>query len=396
MKMFKKLLCAALVVMLIAAPVTALAGDYDVGKGSVSVIADGEGQYVWYFTDAPVESEDDVRFPDPSPVIHGVTKEFPVVIGASDGQTASASLSGLTAPELILQGVGGSVDVQFSGTSQLGGKEEYTGLVIVGNKGEDDQVSLGGGGTVNAAGDSCGALIIDQNAVVTGGAVNASSDKGDGIVVSGGSLSVNGGTVNASGKNVGVSLNDGSTLSVTNSYLTYGIITASGDKAAFSRDDTSDIVIGDNNFVLDEKGRDITADVLNNHALLYEMDNLTIATKDIAVFPGGDMSSNIHIITAFKKTTFEKTGEPSEEAMKILSAGMSGEPLFTGSYAFTDQIEDHARFQINFKLPGYAGKHVTLVTLVDGQAVTYDRWVANNGIVWCLTDHLGDFAIFMA
>ena len=396
MKMLKKLLCAALVLMLIAAPATALAAGYDLGEGDVYVDASGDEQYVWYYTKAPVSSIEDYRFLDPSPVIYGVSKEFVAYIAASNGNTAVATLADLSAPGVIAQAVNGRADIRFSGTSDVGGKEEYAGLIILGNNGADDKVILGGSGTLNATGSGSGMVIYDQKAVVTGGTINASSAKGDGIYVNNGSLSVNGGTVNASGKVYGVTLNDGSTLSVTNSYLTYGSITASGKKGAFSKDDTSGIVIGENNFVLDAKGRDITADVLKDPSLLYKLEDLTIATKDTAIFPGGDMSSNIHIITAFKNTTFEKTGEPSEEAMKALSEGMTGECIFSGSYAFTDQIDDHDRFQVNIILPQYAGKHVILATLADGEVTTYERWVANNGTVWCLTRKLGDFAIFMA
>ena len=391
MKSYKKLLCLALVLLLVAAPVTAFAGDYNVGKSNVEVIASGDDQEVWCFTDSTASSAK-----DSSPVIYGSTEDNIAAVIAANGQIAKATLASVNAPQVVLETFDGIIDVQFSGTSDLGTKDGYVGLVAVGNKGDKDVVYIGGPGTVNASASGCGMLIIDQKVVVTGGTINASSKNGDGIYLSGGSLSVKGGNVNASGKYSGVALYDGSNVSVTNSYLSYGAITATGKNGAFSKDEASQIVIGDNNMVLDANGRDITAEVLKDPSLLCKLEKVTIATKDTAIFPGGDMRSNIHIITAYKNLSFDKVGEPSEEAMKALSAGMNGDPIFTGSYEFTDQVVNHGKFQINIILPQYAGKHVTLVTLVDGQQVTYDRWVANNGTVWCHTDHLGDFAVFFA
>ena len=91
-----------------------------------------------------------------------------------------------------------------------------------------------------------------------------------------------------------------------------------------------------------------------------------------------------------------KTGEPDAAAMAILSEGIDGECIYKANYEFNDNLKNHGKFQIIFRLPGYEGQKVTIATIVDGSQVLYkDLAVGNDGAVSINADHLGDYAIFL-
>ncbi len=378
MKEFNKFLSVCLVILLVAGiSITAYAKGYSIAEGEIEVVADASGQMV--YTDAVPEGKKDA-----SPVISGSSDENSIQIYAVDGETAEVTLNNVSVTcadysTLDLYPFDGTINLILQGDNQLIGKEGNgnDGLYIMGSGADQSAVSIQGNGSLTA----------------TAGAGATASP----VTVIGAALSMDGGSLTANSPDYyGIALYDNSTLSVSESYLHPASVTAIGGAGCFEIDDTSQVIIGENNFVLDANGRDITAQVLADPSLLKTLKYVIIATKDIAVFPSGDMDNPVHMMTAYKNTKFEQPGEPSAQAMKLLSEGRNGEALYSGSFAFTDDIENHGKFQVNIVLPEYAGKHVTLVTLDDGVAVSYDRWVGNDGLIWCHIDHLGDFAVFAA
>lgn len=92
----------------------------------------------------------------------------------------------------------------------------------------------------------------------------------------------------------------------------------------------------------------------------------------------------------------EKTGEPDEAAMQVLSAGIDGACIYKASYAFTDDLANHGNFLVNFMLPGYEGQTVTVATAVNGEQVLYRNLrVGSNSAVAFNANRLGDFAVFL-
>ena len=92
----------------------------------------------------------------------------------------------------------------------------------------------------------------------------------------------------------------------------------------------------------------------------------------------------------------EKTGEPDEAAMQVLSAGIDGACIYKASYAFTDDLANHGNFLVNFMLPGYEGQTVTVATAVNGEQVLYRNLrVGSNSAVAFSANRLGDFAVFL-
>lgn len=381
MKHSKKLLCLALVALLvIGTAVSVQAKSYSVEGGTISVVADKDGQTVTTIVSGTPSAPEK----DASPVINGTTDKYSIVVDADDGATAELTLNGVTVTSsnvstLDLYPTDGKINLILQGDNKLIGKQGvgFDGLYILGSGADTSCVSIQGEGSLTATAGT-GATLTP-------------------VYVDGAALSMNGGSVTAvSPDYYAVGLYNNSTLTVSGDYLHPASIIADSGKGGFDIDSTSQVIIGENNFVLDENGRDITAEVLANPDLLKTLKYVIISTKDIAVFPNDDLSSNVHIMTAYKNTRFEKTGEPGADAMKTLSEGMKGEALYAGSFAFTDDFANHGKFQVNIMLPEYAGQHVKLVTLENGSPVVYDRWVSNNGMVWCHVDHLGDFAVFAA
>jgi len=393
MKSMKKLLSISLAVLLVAGTaITAQAKSYNVADGNTLVVAYKDGQEVYT---APGFNFSGDPSKDTSPVISGSSDQNIIALEADDGKTAELTLNnvtlrsafglaGYTAPipfSLFTVLMDGSAILNLRGSNTVFGPRDFNlgGVVFTSAGTSPANVSIRGDGSLTAVlskGDPAG---------------------GSAITVSDVNLSVEGGSLTGvAPSGYGVALYGESTLTVSEDYLHPASVTASGGEAGFLIQDDSRIIIGENNFVFDENGRDITAQVLANPELLKTLKYVIISTKDIAVFPSDKMESNVHMMTAYKNTKFEQTGEPSAEAMKILSEGMNGEALYAGSFAFTDDIGSHGMFQLNIMLPQYAGRHVKLVTLENGKAVSYDRWVANDGMVWAHVDHLGDFAVFAA
>ena len=233
----KKIVSTLLALLLLASlPVSALAAEWDIRKGDITVNAESGGQTVRQGGGAAV--------PDSAPVITGTSKENNVTINADSGQTASVTLSGVNIDvrdkgKAAVSTTGeGNVSIELNGDNTLksgkghaglekknGGKltiadEDKNGkLTAEGGKygagiGGGDQGAGSGititGGEIKATGGQYGAGIgggeygIGKDIIITGGEVNATGGRfsagiGGGSRGTGSDITISGGEVNASG-----------------------------------------------------------------------------------------------------------------------------------------------------------------------------------------------------
>ena len=179
----KKIVSTLLALLLLASlPVSALAAEWDIGKGDITVNAGSGGQTVTQGGGAAI--------PDSAPVITGTSKENNVTINADSGQTASVTLSGVNIDvrdkgKAAVSTTGeGNVSIELNGGSTLRSGYEHAGL----------EKNNGGSLTI-ADEDKNGKLTAwggQQGAGIGGGVYG----KGEGITVSGNAqLKVRGGSV---------------------------------------------------------------------------------------------------------------------------------------------------------------------------------------------------------
>ena len=179
----KKIVSTLLALLLLASlPVSALAAEWDIGKGDITVNAGSGGQTVTQGGGAAI--------PDSAPVITGTSKENNVTINADSGQTASVTLSGVNIDvrdkgKAAVSTTGeGNVSIELNGGSTLRSGYEHAGL----------EKNNGGSLTI-ADEDKNGKLTAwgEQQGAGIGGGVDG---KGEGITVSGNAqLKVRGGSV---------------------------------------------------------------------------------------------------------------------------------------------------------------------------------------------------------
>ena len=208
----KKIVSTLLALLLLASlPVSALAAEWDIGKGDITVNAGSGGQTVTQGGGAAI--------PDSAPVITGTSKENNVTINADSGQTASVTLSGVNIDvrdkgKAAVSTTGeGNVSIELNGGSTLRSGYEHAGLEK--NNGgsltiadEDKNGKLTAWGGQQGAGIGGGLGCFGSNITISGGEVNASGGKcgagigggvygkGEGITVSGNAqLKVRGGSV---------------------------------------------------------------------------------------------------------------------------------------------------------------------------------------------------------
>ena len=123
----KKIVSTLLVLLLLASlPVSALAAEWDIGKGDITVNAGSGGQTVTQGGGAAI--------PDSAPVITGTSKENNVTINADSGQTVSVTLSGVNIDvrdkgKAAVSTTGeGNVSIELNGGSTLRSGYEHAGL----------------------------------------------------------------------------------------------------------------------------------------------------------------------------------------------------------------------------------------------------------------------------
>ena len=262
----KKIVSTLLALLLFASlPVSALAAEWDIGKGDITVNAGSGGQTVTQGGGAAV--------PDSAPVITGISKENNVTINAESGQTASVTLSGVNIDvrdkgKAAVSTTGeGNVSIELNGGSTLRSGYEHAGLeknnggsltigdenkdgkltaeggkygagIGGGNKGNGDNITISGG-EVKATGGNYGAGIgggyegEGSNIAITGGEVEATGGIG-GAGIGGGkngagsSIAISGGEVKATGGKYGAGVGGGLSGNGNHITITGGEVKATG------------------------------------------------------------------------------------------------------------------------------------------------------------------------
>ena len=173
----KKIVSTLLALLLLASlPVSALAAEWDISKGDITVNAGSGGQ--------TVTQGSQVNVSDNAPVIKGSSKENTVTINAEKDQTASVTLSGASIDvrdkrKAAVSTTGeGNVSIELNGESTLRSGYEHAGLEK--NNGgsltiadEDKNGKLTAWGEQQGAGIGGGSGKDGSNIFITGGGVNA-------------------------------------------------------------------------------------------------------------------------------------------------------------------------------------------------------------------------------
>ena len=235
----KKIVSTLLALLLLASlPVSALAAEWDIGKGDITVNAESGGQTVRQGGGAAV--------PDSAPVITGTSKENTVTINAEKDQTANVTLSGAN---IDVSGKGkaavsttgeGNVSIELNGGSTLRSGYEHAGLEK--NNGgsltiadEDKNGKLTAWGGQQGAGIGGGSGKDGSNIFITGGRVNAigglaAAGIGGGLGGNGSNITISGGKVGATNGLNGAGIGGGQHGSGSHITISGGEVNASGGK----------------------------------------------------------------------------------------------------------------------------------------------------------------------
>ena len=230
----KKIVSTLLALLLLASlPVSALAAEWDISKGDITVNAGSGGQ--------TVTQGSQVDVPDSAPVITGSSTENTLTINAEKDQTANVTLSGANidvsneGKAAVSTNGEGNVSIELNGDNTLKSGKGHAGLEKKNGVADEDK-----NGKLTAEGGKYGAGIGggDQGAgsgiTITGGKIKATGGqygagigggKGDGsdITISGGEVNATGGT---SGAGIGGGYNgNGSDITITD-----GEVNATGGK----------------------------------------------------------------------------------------------------------------------------------------------------------------------
>ena len=262
----KKIVSTLLVLLLLASlPVSALAAEWDIGNGDITVNAGSGGQTVTQGGGAAIE--------DSAPVITGTSTDNTLTINAEKDQTASVTLSGAN---IDVSGKGkaavtttgdGNVSIELDGDNTLKSATNHAGLeknnggsLTIGDTDKDGKLTakggqygagIGGGyngngsdisitsGEVNATGGTSGAGIgggyngNGSDITITDGEVNATGGKygagiGGGEYGIGKDIIITGGEVNATGGRFSAGIGGGSRGTGSDIKITGGEGNASG------------------------------------------------------------------------------------------------------------------------------------------------------------------------
>ena len=234
----KKIVSTLLALLLLAnLPVSALAAEWDIGNGDITVNAESGGQ--------TVTQGSQVDVPDSAPVITGSSTENTLTINAEKDQTANVTLSDVNI-DVSSEGKAavtttgeGNVSIELNGDNTLKSGKGHAGLEKK-NGGKLTIADEDKNGKLTAEGGKYGAGIGggDQGAgsgiTITGGEIKATGGqygagigggKGDGsdITISGGEVNATGGT---SGAGIGGGYNgNGSDITISD-----GEVNATGGK----------------------------------------------------------------------------------------------------------------------------------------------------------------------
>ena len=235
----KKIVSTLLALLLLASlPVSALAAEWDIGKGDITVNAGSGGQTVTQGGGAAI--------PDSAPVITGTSKENNVTINADSGQTASVTFSGVNIDvrdkgKAAVSTTGeGNVSIELNGGSTLRSGYEHAGLEK--NNGgsltiadEDKNGKLTAWGGQQGAGIGGGSGKDGSNIFITGGGVNAigglaAAGIGGGLGGNGSNITISGGKVGATNGLNGAGIGGGQHGSGSHITISGGEVNAIGGK----------------------------------------------------------------------------------------------------------------------------------------------------------------------
>ena len=242
--------------LLASLPVSALAAEWDIGKGDITVNAGSGGQ--------TVTQGSQVNVSDNAPVIKGSSKENTVTINAEKDQTASVTLSGASIDvrdkrKAAVSTTGeGNVSIELNGESTLRSGYEHAGLEK--NNGgsltiadEDKNGKLTAWGEQQGAGIGGGSGKDGSNIFITGGRVNAigglaAAGIGGGLGGNGSNITISGGKVGATNGLNGAGIGGGQHGSGSNITISGGEVNAIGGKCGAGiggghTGDGSDIII---------------------------------------------------------------------------------------------------------------------------------------------------------
>ena len=236
----KKIVSTLLALLLLAnLPVSALAADWDIGSGDITVNAGSGGQ--------TVTQGSQVDVPDSAPVIKGSSTKNTVTINAEKDQTASVTLSGANIDvsnevKAAVSTTGeGNVSIELDGDSTLksgfshAGLEKNNGgsLTIADEDKNGKLISEGGGYGAGIGGGNRG---TGSNITISGGEIKATGG-GNGAGIGGGwggsgsDIAISGGEVNATGGNYGAGIGGGWGGSGSDITISGGEVNATGGYA---------------------------------------------------------------------------------------------------------------------------------------------------------------------
>ena len=198
----KKILSTLLALLLLASlPVSALAAEWDIGNGDITVNAGSGGQ--------TVTQGSQVDVPDSAPVITGSSTENTVTINAEKDQTANVTLSGAnidgsnTVKAAVSTNGEGNVSIELDGENTLKSGYRHAGLeknngggLTIADQDENGKLTATGGS--DGAGIGGGFKGNGNNIAITGGEVNATSN-GCGAGIGGGGGGGDGSDITVSG-----------------------------------------------------------------------------------------------------------------------------------------------------------------------------------------------------
>ena len=206
----KKIVSTLLALLLLASlPVSALAAEWDIGKGDITVNAGSGGQTVTQGGGAAI--------PDSAPVITGTSKENNVTINADSGQTASVTLSGVNIDvrdkgKAAVSTTGeGNVSIELNGGSTLRSGYEHAGL------------EKNNGGSLTIADE-------DKNGKLTAEGGKYGAGIGGGYYENGSDITITGGEVKATGGEYGAGIGGGDHGNGSDITITGGKVKATGGR----------------------------------------------------------------------------------------------------------------------------------------------------------------------
>ena len=233
----RKIVSTLLALLLFAGvPAAALAAEWDIGNGDITVNAGSGGQTVTQGGGAAVE--------DNAPVIKGSSTENTVTINAEKDQTANVTLSGAnidvsSAGKAAVSTTGeGNVNIELNGSNALKSGHSHAGLeknndgnLTIQDKDKDGSLNAKGG--QDGAGIGGGSSGAGSDITITGGKVTARGGNygagiGGGAYGNGSDITVTGGEVTANSGNYGAGIGGGGWGNGNNISISGGKVTATG------------------------------------------------------------------------------------------------------------------------------------------------------------------------